>query len=193
MSKISHKGLADRVSIRLARKSDFVKYAALIQKSAEAAYTNAKLGYTSDLFSKKVLSSAGMQGWMKSNLYPKPGQITWVAFLGSRMVGAMTVSSGRRRDEFRTLYIAPDVQGMGIGRVLFRRALEYSMRKEAILTMYPHNLKTLRIYRKWGFKKYGKSGYHHWLAWPKGVRMKYIYMLLDRRGAEKLYRHLLGR
>lgn len=184
---------ANLIKIRLSKRSDLRKYSSLLQESIQKAYTDAKLGYTKNLFSDKVFSSEGMQDWMKSNLYPGPKKKTWLAFLKSRLVGAITVTDKGSREEFRAFYVATDLQSMGIGRRLFQRALEYSKGKDVLLVMYPHNLKTLKIYRRWGFKKYGKSGYHHWSAWPQSTKMKYWYMLLTKSNVVKLHRHLINR
>ena len=187
------KNTSDLIRIRLSKKSDLRKYCSLLQESIEKAYTNPKVGYTKDLFSNKVFSSEGMQKWMKSNLYPKPKKKTWLAFLGPRMVGAITVADEGNKREFRALYVATDLQGRGIGKQLLGRALGVSKGKDIILTMYPHNLKTLEIYRKWGFRNYGKPGYHHWSAWPDYVKMKYMRMLLTNGNAVKLRKHLLNK
>ena len=107
------------------------------------------------------------------------------------MVGSITVAHKENKNEFKAFYVATDMQGLGIGSQLFLRALKFSRGKDILLIIYPHNLKTLKIYEKWGFKKYGRWGYHHWPPWPKGARVKYIYMLLKKDSALKLQNHIL--
>ncbi len=162
----------------------------VLQRSAEDAYTSKRLGLDRSLFSERVYASKDMQEWMKGNLYPGQGKRTWLAFFGSRMIGAITVKRYGRRNELRGFYILPEFQGIGIGRLLVKKALEFSKGKEIILILYPHNLKSLAIYRGWGFRRFGGPGYHHWPTWPEGVRMKYIHMLLTKGGAGRLLKRL---
>lgn len=169
-----------KVTIRRSRKSDLKAYASLIQESAQTAYTNKRIGLPSSLFSEKVFASDGLQQWLKSNLYPSPDKKTWLAFAGKRLVGAITVKVGKR-NELRGFYIATDAQGKGIGKALYSNALRISKGKDIVLTMYPHNPNTLAIYKKWGFRKIGRPGYHHWSSWPEGIRMRYTRMLLKRK------------
>jgi GNAT superfamily N-acetyltransferase len=181
---------ADSVFIRQSKRGDFNKYARMLQKSIEVAYSSRKLGLDRSLFSVRVFSSEGMQNWMKDNLYPASGKWTFVATYRSRIVGAITVKKERRRNELRAFYVDPRFQGLGVGKKLLKHALRLSLGKEIVLTMYPHNLKTFLIYKRWGFRRYGTAGYHHWSAWPDGVRMRYARMLLPRNSAQKLYKSI---
>ncbi len=176
--------------IRPAKKGDFPKYAQMLQKSISKAYTNKKLGLPSSLFSEKIFSTKGFKAWMKGNLYPGPKKKTWVALSGSRLIGAVTIKQEKRLNELRGFYIDPKFQGKGLGKQLLKLSLGYSKGRDIILILYSHNLKSLAIYKKWGFIKHGKPGSHHWPLWPKGVRMKYTHLLLSRKKLEKLYNRL---
>lgn len=170
------------IYIRLAEKNDLVKYTNLLQKTYQDAYANGKLGLTKDCFSKKVFSSPDTQKYLKSNLVLTDKLKTWLAFVGSKMVGSITCIDKGKEYEMRGFYVAPKYQGKGIGTQLYNCALNLTKRnKDIVLDIYAHSFKTISMYKNWGFKIDRKKGtfYRHWPEWPKRLKAKCLYMRLD--------------
>jgi len=171
------------VSIRLAKKSDLKTYTDLLQKTYQAAYTNEKLGLTKDCFSKKNFATDDTQKYLKSSLVVNAKQKTWLAFLGKKLVGSITITNRGKACELRGFYVATKYQGKGIGRQLWKRALNFVDNKDIVLDLYAHNHKTINMYKKWGFFTDKKKGifYRHWPEWPDGLKAKCFYMRLKQK------------
>jgi len=169
------------VHIRLARKSDLVAYTDLLQRTYTAAFPNPKIGLTKACFSKKVFATDDTQAYLKSNLKQSTLQKTWLAVLGKKLVGAITIEKKEKEYEIRGFYIAPEYQGKGIGKRLWQRARGFAHGKPIVLDIYAHNKKTIAVYKKWGFviDRKKKPTWSHWPEWPKDVRAKRTYMRFE--------------
>lgn len=174
-------------SIRLARKSDIKAYTKLLRITYQNAYTDDSLGLTKDCFSKKVFSSKRIQDYLMSNLRVDSGQKTWLAFKDKKLVGSITIEDKGNEYELRGFYVYPKNQDQGIGKKLWRLALEFGKDKDIILDIYAHNKKSISIYKKWGFKKEKEMFYKHWPEWPKGLKAKSINMRFKKIKLENLY------
>ena len=173
-----------KISIRLAKKSDLAKYIDLLQQTYQDAYTDEKLGLTKNLFSKEVFSSPRIIKYLKSNLSINSLRKTWLAFLESDLIGSITISCNARECELKGFYVKTKYQGRGIGKRLWKFALDFVNRqdivRDVVLDIYAHNTKSIDIYKKWGFKIDRDKGtfYRHWSEWPKEIKAKCVYMKL---------------
>lgn len=167
-----------RISIRLARKDDLKDYTDLLQRTYQDAYPDEKVGLTKDHFSKEVFSSDRIQAYLKSNIGQTNKLRAWLAFSGTKMIGAITIEDEGNECHVKGFYIAPEYQGEGVGKKLWLKAQNFAKGKDIKLELYAHNLKSIEIYKKWGFKidKEKDSVYRHWPEWPEGVRHKSIFM-----------------
>ena len=168
------------VSIRPAKKSDIKEYTKLLQKTYQIAYANEKIGLTKSCFSKKIFSTADTQKYLKSSLITNSKQKAWLAFIGPKLVGAITITDKGKDYELRGFYVAYKYQGRGIGKQLWNRALNFGKGKDIVCDLYAHNKKTIKLYKRWGFIIDKKKGtfYRHWPEWPDGLKAKCIYMRL---------------
>jgi len=169
---------ADKVQIRHARKSDLPKYTKLLQKTYQDAYTDEEIGLTKECFSEKVFNSLNNQKYLASNLLVNNKQKCWLAFIGSKLVGSVSIIERKKDYELRGFYVGTKEQGKGIGKKLLELVLSFAKGKDITCDIYAHNVKTIEIYKKWGFEVDTKRGafYRHWPEWPKGVKVKCIYM-----------------
>lgn len=166
------------IIIRLAKKSDLQNYTKLLQKTYEDSYVDETLGLAKDLFSMEIFNSLDTQNYLSSNLVVNKKQKTWLAFVGLDLVGSITIAEKEDECELRGFYVASDFQGQGIGKRLWKLALNFSKNKDIVLDIYAHNTKTIEMYKRWGFKIDTQKGefYRHWPEWPDGVKAKSIYM-----------------
>lgn len=173
-----------KISIRFAKKSDLRDYTDLLQRTYEAAYTDKSLGLTKDCFSKKIFASPDTQKYLKSHLIINDTQKTWLAFINSKMIGGATcIIKGKNEAELTGFYVALKYQGKGIGKKLYRLASKFADGRDLILDIYTHNKKTIKMYKKWGWKldtTRGDKGFffRYWPEWPKGLKAKCMYMRL---------------
>ncbi len=169
------------ISIRPAKASDIKDYTDLLQRTYEASYVNEKLGLTKDCFSKEVFATKNSQDYLKGNLVVNDKQKTWLAFLGSKLIGSVTIEDQGKECELRGFYVAVEHQGTGIGRKLWKKALAFAAGKNVGLNLYAHNQKSIEMYKKWEFQIDREKGefYRHWPEWPEGLRAKCLYMRLE--------------
>lgn len=176
-----------KVSIRLAKKSDLKVYTDLLQRTYQDAYTDESIGLTKDCFSQEVFSSPDSQKYLKSHLINNDKQKTWLTFISSKMVGAVTcIIKSRKEAELTGFYVSPGFQGKAIGKKLYALAIAFADGRDLVLDIYAHNTKVIDMYKKWGWKldtTRGKKGYffRHWPEWPRGLKAKCIYMRLPSR------------
>ena len=162
---------------------DLVAYTDMLQRTYERSYPNPGTRLTKKCFSKAVFASEDTQNYLRSNLRRRPLQKTWVATLDGSLVGSVTVEESAGECDVRGFYVAPEYQGLGIGRCLWEKLLAFAGNRAIRLDTYAHKNKTIAMYKKWGFVVDTKkaSAWSHWPEWPKGVRAKRIYMRLERR------------
>jgi len=119
---------------------------------------------------------------LKSKLTISKVQKTWLALRDKNLVGAITISDKGSVCELSSFYVDPHFQHQGIGKELFNLALNYSAKKDIVLDTYSHNVRTIEIYKHWGFvvDETKKAFYRHWPEWPAGLQAKCIYMVFRR-------------
>lgn len=167
-----------KVQIRLARKSDLPEYTKLLQKTFQDAYTDEKIGLKKEYFSKKVFSSTRIKKYLTESLKTNGRHKCWLAFVGSKMVGSITIIERKDDYELRGFYVEMEFQGKGIGTKLWQLARDFTKDKDITCDVYAHNIKGIGVYKKWGFviDKEKEEFYRHWDEWPKGVKAKCIYL-----------------
>lgn len=80
-----------------------------------------------------------------------------VAKIDGQVVGYVTM---RRQDDelqLKSLFVHPDYQGMGIGSVLFKQAIESANGDDMTLTVIEANDRARHLYEKYGFRVVEKS------------------------------------
>lgn len=166
------------IQIRLAKKTDLPEYTKILQKTYQNTYPNEEIGLTKEYFSEEIFNSPDTQKYLTSNLEINDKQKCWLAFLGSQLVGSISIVEREKDYELRGFYVATQHQGKGIGKKLWNLALNFAKNKDITLDIYAHSTKTIEMYKKWGFVIDTKRGefYRHWPEWPKGIKAKCIYM-----------------
>ncbi len=166
------------IKIRLAKPNDLDKYTDLLQRTYQHAYTDESIGLISDCFSKEIFATDNTQEYLKSNLIQNHKQKAWLAFVGKRLIGSITIINQEEKCQLRGFYVDPTYQGRGIGKRLWQKAINFSKDKDIILDTYAHNTKTIDIYKKLGFKIDKEKGvfFRNWPEWPKDLQAKCIYM-----------------
>lgn len=135
-----------KITIRLAKPSDIRQYTDLLQRTYEAAYASEEHGLPKELFSKEIFNTEDTQRYLLSNLEQNENQRTWLAFQGEQLIGSITATIKGSDCEFRGFYVAPELQGKGIGRRLAELANQFAANRDIILDTYTHNTKTLAMY-----------------------------------------------
>jgi len=170
--------------IRGATIDDLKGYSDLLQHVYEVAYSDDKLGLTKECFSREIFATKSTQDYLKSHLIDSSSQKTWVAVVDEKIIGTVTcIITSPTKAALTGFYVHPLFQGKGIGKKLYQLALEFSKKRDMFLDIYTHNLKTIDMYKRWGWQldeAQGNKGYffRHWDEWPKDLNAKCMYMKL---------------
>ena len=74
-----------------------------------------------------------------------------------QVVGACRARKDEKCNELEAIYVLPDYQGKGIGKMLWDRAMEFfENEKDIIVQVVTYNLPAINFYRKLGFTDTGK-------------------------------------
>jgi len=167
-----------KTTIRLARPDDLTQYTAMMQKTYEHAYTSDSIGLTKECFSIEVFNSKDTQDYLKSRLENNAAQQSWMAVYNNKIIGGVVAKDSAGECEMTGFYVLPKFQGVGLGKRLWQKVLNFAGDKDIVLDIYTHNKKAIEMYKKWGFTedKNRARFYRHWLEWPEGVRAESLYM-----------------
>ncbi len=165
-------------TIRQGDLSDLGQYTVMMQKAYTETYVNESIGLTTDCFSLDVFNTEDTQNYLKSRLVNNDHQKCWVALNGKDIVGAVTVKNMENTCEMSGFYVDPTYQGKGVGKLLWSRVLKYAAGKDITLDIYTHNIRTIELYKHWGFEEDTTKPrfFRHWPEWPDAVRAESMYM-----------------
>jgi len=140
--------LVSKVKIRKVKKSDFEKLVEIYQKAYQNLKEYAEEGRDNIL---KYLN------W----LYKQDKDGFLVATLDKNIVGFICADKNwtKERGEIHEFAVDPSYQNLGIGKLLFEKALSYlkeSGKKYVGLWVGEKNLKAKNFYKKYGFEYKGK-------------------------------------
>lgn len=94
--------------------------------------------------------------------YSSKGQVYFVAEYKARIVGGSGVKrlkgAGTEFCELQKLYLIPEVRGLGIGKRLTQKCLDFAAAngyQKCYLETFPNMLAAISLYEKLGFKRLG--------------------------------------
>ncbi len=75
-----------------------------------------------------------------------------VAVYEDKIVGVLTMVRNEDNNQLRTIYILPEFQGKGIGKMLYAEAIKFcDKNKKLIVQVATYNTNTIEFYEKLGF------------------------------------------
>jgi len=172
------------IEIRKAKLSDLEKYADLLQRTYQITYTDDKIGLKKEYFDKKYWQTQQAVEYLKSHLLNSQTKASWLAFDKNKLIGSVSCSIIDNKNAWLSgFYVDTKYQCKGIGKKLYKLVLDFVNNRDLQLEIYAHNIKTIEMYKRWGWKldeSTGNNGYYdlHWENWPKGLSAKCMYMKL---------------
>lgn len=83
----------------------------------------------------------------------------WVVENDGKIVGFCTASRGGEHNRVGAIYVLPDHQGKGLGRLLVEKAFDWlGKEKDILLNVARYNEPAIGFYEEFGFVKTGKNG-----------------------------------
>ena len=166
------------ITIRQATNNDLPECTKLLQKIYQDTYSLDSVGLTKACFSEEIFNTKNTQAYLCSNLQHSDSRQCWLAFDGTTLIGSVSIIERDSDYELRGFYVKKEYQHKGIGKQLWQRIREFAKQKDIVCDIYAHNIKTIDLYKKWGFQEDTVKGefYRHWPEWPEGLQAKCIYM-----------------
>lgn len=145
--------------ISKAQPTDAVELRKLNEKVWIDTYPNKEIGITKDdIISLNFAGPERIQK-MKDTLVDiqnNPNAHFMVAKKDGKIVGYCWSIKGEGGNEIKSLYVDPEFQSKGIGKLLTQDAFEFLSGEDIFLWVATYNEKAINFYRKFGFEKTGE-------------------------------------
>jgi len=126
-------------------------------------YPNAKEGITIEDIENKFREDNTPEGRRKieehKKIYEDKNQQVWVAEEKNRIIGFCTAGKEQEYNRLRGIYILPNYQGKGVGKLLVEKAFAWlGTNKDILVNVASYNQQAISFYKRFGFVETGKSG-----------------------------------
>ena len=151
-----------KIEISRAKPEDAREITEVFYKTWLKTYPNEKVGVTvedvehvyKDSFKKEALEKRALK---IADL--KEGEHFFVAKEGDVVIGVCRSIENLQNNQLKSLYVLPEFQGMGVGRLLWERVCEnFDPSKDIVVHVADYNERAIEFYKKLGFKDTGKKG-----------------------------------
>jgi ribosomal protein S18 acetylase RimI-like enzyme len=126
-----------------------------------ATYPNKEVGVTVDDIEDQFKDSFTEEGLAKQAeriAYAPENVSFFLAKDGGKVVGVCRVVRNPQNNQLKTIYVLPEYQGKGIGRLLWEEAQKhFDAGKDVIVHVATYNTGAIEFYKKLGFKETGKE------------------------------------
>lgn len=149
-----------KIVIREEVPADIRAVTRLLYEAWLETYPNETLGITRDdienrfkhWFDEKELANRAKK------LEDDPGRYTFVAEKDNEIVGVCGVEVGATKQRLAQIYVAPNLQGQGIGKQLYAVAQEHFTPGVPVhVCVASYNQQAINFYERLGFKRTGKE------------------------------------
>lgn len=139
--------------IRLAEISDIPDLCDVHKQTWLFTYPNSACNISeSDILEKDFSSSERIEAWTK-RIRDQLGRI-WVAEICGRVVAFCEVKVRQSNNLLEAIYVLPEFQNQGIGKLLCERAISWLGTEKPIeLQVAEYNTSAINFYKKLGFEK----------------------------------------
>jgi ribosomal protein S18 acetylase RimI-like enzyme len=150
------------IIIRKTRGADTEEIYNLLRKTWLVIYPNKQVGITPEdveLFLQRITSPENLEIARSQFENPKPEWLFLVAEdqnIG-RIVGTLTIGRLPEYNKLKSIYILPEYQGKGIGKMFWAKALEFfDNTKDTIVEVATYNSQAIKFYESLGFVDTGE-------------------------------------
>jgi len=148
------------LNIELGDESGIIQ---LLKETWLATYPNKEYNITrEDILKKDWGSKERFEKWKKIIAENgKNGVFNFVAKDGNKIVGFCQVVKEKDYNELKIIYVLPEHQGKGIGKMLANRAISLlDFSKDTIVEVVKYDKGAIEFYKKLGFVKFEKGKGH---------------------------------
>lgn len=177
--------IMEKLIIREAVPNDAEGILNVYYKTWLDTYSNKEIGITRDDIEdsyKDVFTDESVEKQKKRITEFNKRSQRWVAEYGSQIVGVMNIEKKEECNELRTVYVLPEFQGKGIGKMLWQKALKFfDPKKDIVVKVATYNQNTIEFYKKLGFVDTGKRFKDERWKMKSGAIMPEMEMVIKRK------------
>jgi RimJ/RimL family protein N-acetyltransferase len=132
----------------------------LLKETWLSTYPNEKYDITrEDILNKDWGSKERFEKWQKIIAENgKNGVFNFVAKKGNKIIGFCQVVKEKTHNELKIIYVLPEHQGRGIGKMLAKKALSFlDISEDTIVEVVEYNKNAIEFYKKLGFVEFEKG------------------------------------
>ena len=156
------------ITIQKATPDDAQGIGEVFYKTWLATYPNEEIGLTEDDVEFKFKDRHLADGSKYANIPDNQSVLT--AKDGDLVVGICRLVKHEEMNELTVIYVLPEYQGRGIGKMFWNEALKFfDPSKSIIVKVVSYNKNAIEFYKKLGFKDTGKIFYDEHFRMKSGV------------------------
>lgn len=158
------------------------KYRYFCQNAYANAYVNVELGISKDLFSKRVFDQPSVVAYFDGLFERDSENKRFLAITETQdIIGGVVAYKESGLTIMKSLYVAPELKGQGLGSVLYNKVAQYAAKDSILVDVVHYMKKTQDTYTRWGFTfdELRPKVQYQIDSWPEDIMKNYygIYMV----------------
>jgi len=168
------------ITIQKSTSKDALEIGEVFYKTWLATYPNEEVGVTVDDVEFKFKDRKSRDGSKFDNI--PENELFLTAKDGEHVVGVCSLVKHEDKNELKAIYVLPEYQGKGIGKMFWNDALKFfDPKKDNIVEVVTYNKNAIEFYKKLGFKDTGKRLQEERLRMRSGVILPEMEMMMAAR------------
>lgn len=172
----------NHISIRPPQPDDALGVLNVLYKTWLATYPNAEYGITREDIESSYKDSFTAENILNLKfkiLNTSENTKRIVAKFGEEIVGTGTLIDNAESAKLKTLYVLPEYQGKGIGRMILDE-LTKNINKNIFVELAVYNKNAYNFYNKYGFKDTGRRFVDNDITVKKGITIPQMEMVMNK-------------
>lgn len=183
MTRIKANAMQESIQIIIAEPDDAEQIVQVQREAWLAAYPNDACGITYENIAAMDFTSPERVAKWQENITKNDDRKLWVAKVADQVVGYCVARAAGSTPPARlqAIYLLPEFQGKGIGKLLMQTAIDWLGRDTDItLDVATYNTAAMGFYEKFGFVKTGVESETGPRLSPGGVPIPQTEMILQK-------------
>ena len=178
----------NNIRISIAKAEDSRAVSEVFYRTWLVTYPNKEYGITvddvEDRFKERHYPES-IQKRLNRISHPPKGETLLVAKEGSKVIGICRTAIKEEKNQLQAIYILPEYQGKGIGKMLWNEAqVFFDLSKDIFVELAVYNKHAERFYKSLGFIDTGKRIRDKKFTMKSGATILEMEMSLKRKGLQ---------
>lgn len=170
-----------KIKVSSVKKSDIHGIQEVFYKTWLATYPNKKFGIKADDIKDRFKNSFSKQTFEKiwERIKNSIDEETLIAKDKNKVIGVCRIVINKERNQLQAIYILPEYQGIGIGKLLWKETNKlFNLNKDIFVEVASYNKRAISFYKKLGFVSTGRKWLNEKYKMKSGAVIPEIEMVL---------------